>query len=208
MKLLILFILSVLIIPSGTFAYSIKGSNNKYTYQVDYYESAIKTVDEKIREWLDSELEEFKQYENYNNIKNDFYTTYELYTYKNITFLQYSISSYTGGAHYGLKTRQFTYDDQGNFLELKNFFNNTNYLAIISSLSYNELVKLNINEDLNWLKEGTKPIEDNFSLYYLDEQGLHLTFPPYQVAPWASGIIKITIPITKLSKWLKPVDNF
>ena len=208
MKLLILFILSVAIMPINTLAYEIKDSNNKYTYQVDYYESSFPSVDKKIHEWLDTELEEFKQYENYNDIKNDFYTNYELYSYKNINFLQYTISSYTGGAHYGLKAKQFTYDDKGNFLELKDFFNTSEYLEILSSLSYDELVKLKINEDLSWLKEGTKPLVDNFSLYYFDEQGLHLTFPPYQVAPWASGIIKITISMDKLSKLLKPVDNF
>ena len=59
----------------------------------------------------------------------------------------------------------------------------------------------------NWLKEGTKPMLENFSLYYFDKEGLHLTFPPYQVAPWASGSIKITIPMNKLNKWLKSVDN-
>lgn len=48
---------------------------------------------------------------------------------------------------------------------------------------------------------------ENFSLYYFDKEGLHLTFPPYQVAPWASGSIKITIPMNKLNKWLKSVDN-
>ena len=208
MKLLILFILSAVILPINTLAYEVKGSNNKYTYQVDYYESSINAVDKKIHDWLDSELEEFKQYENYNDIKNDFYTTHELHTYKNINFLQYTISSYTGGAHYGLKTKQFTYDDKGNFLELKDFFNTPNYLEILSSLSYDELVKLKINEDLEWLKEGTKPLDDNISLFYFDGSGLQLTFPPYQVAPWASGIIKITIPIDKISKWLRPVDNF
>ena len=48
---------------------------------------------------------------------------------------------------------------------------------------------------------------ENFSLYYFDKEGLHLTFPPYQVEPWASGSIKITIPMNKLNKWLKSVDN-
>ena len=74
-------------------------------------------------------------------------------------------------------------------------------------ISYEELIKIGVNEDKNWLKEGTKPMLENFSLYYFDKEGLHLTFQPYQVAPWASGSIKITIPMNKLNKWLKSVDN-
>ena len=77
----------------------------------------------------------------------------------------------------------------------------------MEELSYEELIKIGANEDKNWLKEGTKPMLENFSLYYFDKDGLHLTFPPYQVAPWASGPIKITIPTSKLVKIIKPVDN-
>ena len=74
-------------------------------------------------------------------------------------------------------------------------------------ISYEELIKIGANEDKNWLKEGTKPLIENFSLYYFDKDGLHLTFPPYQVAPWASGPIKIVIPSSKLINLIKPVDN-
>ena len=158
-------------------------------------------------DFVNEKLEEFKQYENYNEIKNDFYTDYELHEYNGIYYLQYFIYSYTGGVHYFLINKQFTYNKSGEILELKDFFNNDNYLEILSKLSYEELIKIGANEDKNWLKEGTKPILENFSLYYFDKEGLHLTFPPYQVAPWVSGPIKITIPTSKLVKIIKPVDN-
>ena len=207
MKLLFIFILSSLILTSPVLAYEVKESTDKYTYKIDIYETTFPNVNKKIKDWLDEKLEEFKQYENYNEIKNDFYTDYELHEYNGIYYLQYTIYSYTGGVHYFLINKQFTYNKNGEILELKDFFNNDNYLEIISKLSYEELVKIGANEDKNWLKEGTKPILENFSLYYFDKEGLHLTFPPYQVAPWASGPIKITIPSSKLVKIIKPVDN-
>ncbi len=207
MKLLFIFILSSLILTSPVFSYEVKESTDKYTYKIDIYETPFFHVNKKIKDWLDEKLEEFKQYENYNNIKNDFYTDYELHKYNGIYFLQYTISSYTGGVHYFQINNQFTYNKSGVILELKDFFKDDNYLEILSKLSYEELIKIGANEDKNWLKEGTKPMLENFSLYYFDKDGLHLTFPPYQVAPWASGSIKITIPMNKLNKWLKSVDN-
>lgn len=207
MKLLFTFILSTLILTSPVLAYEIKESTDKYTYKVDVYETPFPSVNEKIKDWLNEKLEEFKQYENYNEIKNDFYTDYELHEYNGIYYLQYTIYSYTGGVHYFLINKQFTYNKNGEILELKDFFKNDNYLEILSKLSYEELVKIGANEDKNWLKEGTKPILENFSLYYFDKEGLHLKFPPYQVAPWVSGPIRITIPTSKLVKIIKPVDN-
>ena len=207
MKLLFTFILSSLILTSPVLAYEIKESTDKYTYKVDVYETPFPSVNEKIKDWLNEKLEEFKQYENYNEMKNDFYTDYELHEYNDIYYLQYTIYSYTGGVHYFLINKQFTYNKNGEILELKDFFKNDNYLEILSKLSYEELVKIGANEDRNWLKEGTKSILENFSLYYFDKEGLHLKFPPYQVAPWVSGPIKITIPTSKLVKIIKPVDN-
>lgn len=207
MKLLFTFILSSLILTSPVLAYEVKESTDKYTYKIDVYETPFPSVNEKIKDWLDEKLEEFKQYENYNEMKNDFYTDYELHEYNDIYYLQYTIYSYTGGVHYFLINKQFTYNKNGEILELKDFFKNDNYLEILSKLSYEELVKIDANEDKNWLKEGTKPLIENFSLYYFDKEGLHLTFPPYQVAPWVSGPIKITIPASKLVKIIKPVDN-
>ena len=207
MKLLFIFILSSLILTSPVLAYEVKESTDKYTYKIDIYETPFPNVNKKIKNWLDEKLEEFKQYENYNEIKNDFYTDYELHEYNGIYYLQYTISSYTGGVHYFQINNQFTYNKSGEILELKDFFKDNNYLEILSKLSYEELIKIGANEDKNWLKEGTKPILENFSLYYFDKEGLHLTFPPYQVAPWVSGPIKIVIPTSKLVKIIKPVDN-
>ncbi len=207
MKLLFTFILSSLILTSPVLAYEVKESTDKYTYKIDIYETPFPNVNKKIKNWLDEKLEEFKQYENYNEIKNDFYTDYELHEYNDIYYLQYFIYSYTGGVHYFLINKQFTYNKNGEILELKDFFKDDNYLEILSKLSYEELIKIGANEDKNWLKEGTKPILENFSLYYFDKEGLHLTFPPYQVAPWVSGPIKIVIPTSKLVKIIKPVDN-
>ena len=110
MKLLFIFILSSLILTSPVLAYEVKESTDKYTYKIDIYETAFPNVNKKIKDWLDEKLEEFKQYENYNEIKNDFYTDYELHEYNGIYYLQYFIYSYTGGVHYFLINKQFTYN--------------------------------------------------------------------------------------------------
>ena len=180
MKLLILFILSSLILTSPVLAYEVKESTDKYTYKIDIYETPFPNVNKKIKDWLDEKLEEFKQYENYNEIKNDFYTDYELHEYNGIYYLQYFIYSYTGGVHYFLINNQFTYNKRGEILELKDFFNNDNYLEILSKLFKYSIILLSLvlytsNFSVSLISPKSSKKSEVTLKYSLDNSSLSLT---------------------------------
>ena len=54
------------------------------------------------------------------------------------------------------------------------------------------------------VEDGTKITDKNYENFYLDNNGLNILFPPYQVASWADGEVKITIPFEELENILKP----
>ncbi|MGE5154543.1 MAG: DUF3298 domain-containing protein [Bdellovibrio bacteriovorus] len=61
-----------------------------------------------------------------------------------------------------------------------------------------------LSADDQWLREGTAPNLENFSLLFPGPDGLTITFAPYSVAPYAAGIQEVLIPYAKLSGLLNP----
>ena len=65
---------------------------------------------------------------------------------------------------------------------------------------------------LQMLDEGTKPTTVNYSVFVVragtqatsTSPGLALIFPPYQVAPYASGTQTVEVPASVFAKFLKP----
>lgn len=51
-----------------------------------------------------------------------------------------------------------------------------------------------IPPDAKWISEGVAPTEANYAWTHLSDKGLELVFPAYQVAPYAFGPQKYTIP--------------
>ena len=61
-----------------------------------------------------------------------------------------------------------------------------------------------IGDDGDWLREGTAPKLENFSLLFPGPDGLTVTFAPYSVAPYAAGIQEVLIPYKDLAGLLSP----
>lgn len=61
-----------------------------------------------------------------------------------------------------------------------------------------------LSADDQWLREGTAPRLENFSLLFPGPDGLTVTFAPYSVAPYAAGIQEALIPYAELSGLLNP----
>lgn len=54
------------------------------------------------------------------------------------------------------------------------------------------------------LLPGTEPMPDNYARFVLTDQGLTFLFAPYQVAPYAAGEQRVTIPMDRLAPLLRP----
>jgi uncharacterized protein len=57
-----------------------------------------------------------------------------------------------------------------------------------------------LGDDGEWLREGTAPKLENFSLLFPGPDGLTVTFAPYSVAPYAAGAQEVLIPYQDLDQ--------
>jgi uncharacterized protein len=61
-----------------------------------------------------------------------------------------------------------------------------------------------LSADEQWLREGTAPQAENYTLLFPGPDGLTVTFAPYSVAPYATGIQEVLIPYRDLAGLLNP----
>jgi hypothetical protein len=113
----------------------------------------------------------------------------------------------TGGAHPGHAYATFNFDTTtGALISLTNLFRpDSNYLNQLSTIAREMLTaKLGNLSDAEFINGGTTPQAQNFSEFLLTNQGLEIIFNEYQVAAYAAGPQKITIPYSKLALLLDP----
>lgn len=118
-----------------------------------------------------------------------------------------SLYEYTGGAHGTSAIRTFTYNKDGKFVSEKDVFGENNWRPVVSELTYQylkEKLKENTTDDV--LKEGTAPIGDNLSVWYLKGDDVVFVFGQYQIGAYALGIQEVPISREKLTEVL--TENF
>jgi hypothetical protein len=57
--------------------------------------------------------------------------------------------------------------------------------------------------DVDFLKEGTSPEDENFETFFFDNAYLTILFAPYQVASYAAGPQTLRIPTSELKDILR-----
>ena len=115
----------------------------------------------------------------------------------------------TGGAHPNAYHRSFTFDrESGAALSVGDLFEpGADYLAVLSERSRAELPGAiaakggtSIDEvNIEFIEDGTTPIETSFQTFYLTGDALVLVFSPYQVGPWVIGTQELSIPRSTLT---------
>lgn len=204
-KLLICIIIQLLIV-----FFPIK--QKQYSIKINHIETNTKILDNKIKEYILEKKKEYlnlvKENEIASNIEYDFYIEVNPNEFDNIIYTHVAVYSFTGGAHYSREDKTFIYDKN-----TKKFLNIIDFLKSKSDFdSLTKLVRDTINEyienekiigDINWINEGTKANLDNYQHFYLESKGLVIIFPPYQIASWAEGEVKVTIPTKEIYPLLK-----
>lgn len=210
--------LSLIILISGIFV--IKGLNKKeelhilestdnYDLKIDYPDVENKKIKQKIDEYVKKQKDDFlnnvKAVENIEQPKYDFNLSVNVNDYKNITHVYMLTFAYTGGAHYTRDDTSLHYDNKTKeFVDLKYFFKDEESFKKLSSIAYYYVLKLEDKTfDELWVKRGTDPTIDNYRHFNFKDEGLEILFPPYQIASWADGEIKITIPYEEINDLLK-----
>jgi len=109
-----------------------------------------------------------------------------------------------GAAHPGSYSITLNYDiAQGRELALADLFlPSSNYLEAISTYCIAELSKQPFFEGP--FAEGAQPTPENYRNWNIATDGLMITFDEYQVAPYAAGPQKVTIPYHELQGLINP----
>lgn len=188
-----------------------------YTLKIDIPESKNKEIEKEIDKWIEDSKQELidhseegKEQIEETGAKYDLIITSSSSSYHDITTIHLVKFLYIGGSHYMREDKSFSYNEKTKQqVFLKDYFKeNSNYLTKLSELSYFKIMEKGETEKRNfdetWIKSGTEPKEENFQHYEFTDSGLTILFPPYQVACWADGEIKITIPYNEI----KNIINF
>lgn len=123
-----------------------------------------------------------------------------LATYQSPRLLNSFVSGsiYTGGAHPNTIYQNVILDRvTKKSLRVSDLFVDAKKgLTFLSTASRKQLTKSEAMEmsDTDWLNTGTEAKDANFAQTRLTEQGLVITFPPYQVAAYAAGPQEVQIP--------------
>ena len=118
-------------------------------------------------------------------------------TDKTVTVV-FTVSDYFGGAAHPNTYKMPVTISQTTGLRMKtaDFFKaDTKYLQALAEQSSREL-KAKLGDEFE--ASGATPTEENYEHVYLTESAVMVIFNPYQVAPYAAGIIEIKIPKKEL----------
>ena len=117
----------------------------------------------------------------------------------------WAVYEYLGGAHGSLALESRIYHEKRmqdgkrvlRVLKLGDLFRSpAEAIRAFSEYSRDELLKRGL--DPSMVEPGTAPSAENFNVFLLSNDGIVLFFEPYQVAPWADGTIRLTVPLARL----------
>ena len=190
----------------------IKNDKN-YTMRISYPQFHNNSLDKIMEDFINENKNEFlntveKYKKEEENFKYEFSTDYYVSEYKNLRFIHSIIYAYTGGSHHTRVDKTISYNvETKELVNLDSFFKDKSYLERLSVLSEYYVIKYFENKgtsyNLDMIKDGVSADSDNFKHFKFSDEGLDLTFPPYQVASWADGEVNIIIPYEEINSYLK-----
>lgn len=144
--------------------------------------------------------------------ENEKGSTYNVFVdtsfYNHIVSVHFVIYTYTGGAHDIRFDKVYYYDlEKNKEIHISDIVNlSENFLSLLSHESYQYLKAEKselIYDDDYLLKDGIRPIKENFGYLIFESDSLKVVFPPYQVGPWSSGEINALISYQVIEDYLK-----
>ncbi|MGE0489470.1 MAG: META domain-containing protein [Vulcanimicrobiota bacterium] len=115
--------------------------------------------------------------------------------------LLFSGDEYSGGAH-GNPVYYMLHVDpaSGRKLSVEDLFRSRQGLSVLARVCRQELLKKEgLAQNPDWVLRGTLPTTDNLTLTWAEQDGVHVIFPPYQVAPYVAGTSEVTVAYIALS---------
>ena len=189
-----------------------KDENKNYIVEINYPKVKSKQLLAYTDDYIKNKKKEFKEEismeDPLNSSKYEFKADYKVTDNNNILGLHLNISEYTGGAHHVRYDKSYYYNKESDeIVSIKDFLEKDTSLDKLANLSYYYVMKYSDNNNLNFDKEGVKEglssNLNNFEHFNFIDDGLEFIFPPYQIAYYAAGEIKIVIPYNELKGIIK-----
>lgn len=190
-----------------------KDENKNYIVEINYPKVKSKQLLAYTDDYIKNKKKEFKEEismeEPLNSSKYEFKADYKVTdNNNNILGLHLNISEYTGGAHHVRYDKSYYYNKESDeIVSIKDFLEKDTSLDKLANLSYYYVMKYSDDNNLNFDKEGVKEglsfNLNNFEHFNFIDDGLEFIFPPYQIAYYAAGEIKIVIPYDELNGIIK-----
>ena len=166
-----------------------------HTIKVDVPIHVTEQVKQKIEIFVEEEKEKFLASIQDATVQKDItYTldiSYENYSSKKYESFLFFTTNYTGGAHPYTTLWTVNYDKkEQKFVSIDTLINKEkNFLKKVSKSIQSDLLMNPKVINSAMLFAGTYPSKENFQNVIFTEKNLLFFFPPYQVAPYSSGMI-------------------
>lgn len=192
-----------------------ENTNPDYILDVTYPQVENVSAKEKINSLLQSEVEKniadfVKNVDDVQIFEGAATSSFSLHfepvlTGPKILSIRLNYSQYSAGAAHPISfIHPFNYllNEQKKIEKLSDVFTNvSSTLSVLSSLSQKDLKK-QFGEDYEFMKDtienGTAPKEENFQNFIFEKENFVIIFNPYEVAPYAAGILEVKIPYSEL----------
>ncbi len=129
--------------------------------------------------------------------------------FQNDSLLAYAVefSDYTGGAH-GSYRVTYTNIDLNDLVTLseEDLFKPDYYKPLTDKIVGNLMKQFNAPEPDSLLMHGFFTVDDIVpnNNFWLDDKGIHYAYNQYEIAPYAMGVIEVTVPYSDLQDILIP----
>ena len=216
-----IFLSLIIVLMIGIFSLCFINSKNKlyekqetdnYSIEINYPNVKNENLLAYSTEYIKNKEEEFKNdisdLENMNSMKYDFKTDYEISENEDILGVHLTVYEYTGGNHYIRSDKSYYYNkNDDKIVSITDFLANDKSLERLSALSYYYIMKYsndnNLEFDEDMVKSGLESNSNNFEHFNFIDDGLEIIFPPYQVAYYSAGEVRILIPYSELNGIIK-----
>ncbi len=181
---------------------------NIFYPRISYHKAVDEKINNKLKElFLTDKKEKYMENNTYLSIdETSFFSFYsESFNHKLISFIKNEYS-YSGGAHGIYQEISYVFSlDTGDYLQLKDVFKESIYDEIpellLDYIEKHPSLGVHFKSDVH--KERLDYLRRDNYIFYFDKDNLIIIYQPYEIASFAAGVVKIPIPLEKISDYLK-----
>ncbi len=196
-------------------SFTIIQRNERYRVNISYPSIGNAVADEELAIWARDQANAFikgvEQISPSSPLPYELAIAYDMHVASpRVLSIIFTISTALGGARPESGLATFVYDRRdGRRLTYDTLFLQRDGLLQALSEACVKSLREQLHEKAHpdMIKAGTAPEIVNFDLFTLSPQGLVVYFPPYQVAPYSEGVMKVAIPVQSLEAF-KPQLSF